>query len=545
MQFRYKEVIAAFLLILFSLNADAANYVCGKDLNGDGYVDAQNETSSCVSTPQGWLCPVDAVECTPSCPPPYAPEGNFCVSQPECPQGGSYSPSSDLCEAQPSTSYICSVTGQSFPDQAGCTASCVETAQCTPASNPSLSGACSFSMLTRVWGNQNGMSFRKYPLGRCDIFTSGFQVGGNIQDPAGNPFTIFKIIANGSTLEFYSNGPLIGTLTISGAVAYGSISSTTYLVNLTGSGNVLSGVDANNQPAGQIVFSPVYECPLNRQQPCTGTPPSCSVTRPCTASYTCPDGYTLSGTSCTASPSCPSGGTLNTASDRCELSAPLSCPLDPSLPCMDDSGVKKCSPASCTDLDANPPVGDSADLSSYTNDGTVDQNTGECLGQLFIFNGKPGECRPAGAGTTFFDCCSNSQGGWFIFQKYCTEQEWQTNAARDAGRCHYIGRYCKTKWVGVGCVQSAKVYCCFNSKLGRIIHEQGRVQLKVFQPDGAWGSAKSPDCRGFTPEEFQMLDFSRIDLSEYFADIQTKAQGEIEQQMQQKIEQYYQNIRVR
>nr|HEC1719610.1 mating pair stabilization protein [Campylobacter jejuni] len=34
-----------------------------------------------------------------------------------------------------------------------------------------------------------------------------------------------------------------------------------------------------------------------------------------------------------------------------------------------------------------------------------------------------------------------------------------------------------------------------------------------------WGSPKSPDYRGFTPEEFQKLDFSKIDLSEFIADI--------------------------
>lgn len=33
------------------------------------------------------------------------------------------------------------------------------------------------------------------------------------------------------------------------------------------------------------------------------------------------------------------------------------------------------------------------------------------------------------------------------------------------------------------------------------------------------GFSKSPDCRGFTPEEFQKLDFSEIYLSEFIADI--------------------------
>ena len=59
----------------------------------------------------------------------------------------------------------------------------------------------------------------------------------------------------------------------------------------------------------------------------------------------------------------------------------------------------------------------------------------------------------------------------------------------------------------------------FNSKLGRIVQEQGRLQLKQFAPGGNWGSAGSPNRAGFTPEEFQMLDFSQIDLSEMFGDL--------------------------
>ncbi|ENU5879869.1 MULTISPECIES: hypothetical protein [Campylobacter] len=47
-----------------------------------------------------------------------------------------------------------------------------------------------------------------------------------------------------------------------------------------------------------------------------------------------------------------------------------------------------------------------------------------------------------------------------------------------------------------------------------MFNEQGRPQIKR-----GWGSPKSPDYRGFTPEEFQKLDFSKIDLSEFIADI--------------------------
>jgi conjugal transfer mating pair stabilization protein TraN len=83
-------------------------------------------------------------------------------------------------------------------------------------------------------------------------------------------------------------------------------------------------------------------------------------------------------------------------------------------------------------------------------------------------------------------------------------------------------------------------HCCFNTKLGRIIQEQGRPQLKAFNAIG-WGTPKNPYCRGFT-EEFQALDFSRMDLSEYYADVEARAQSEIQIDMKDKIDAYMQTI---
>jgi len=68
-------------------------------------------------------------------------------------------------------------------------------------------------------------------------------------------------------------------------------------------------------------------------------------------------------------------------------------------------------------------------------------------------------------------------------------------------------------------VQKKKTYCCFGSPLARIAAEQGRIQLGF-----DFGTAKSPNCRGFTPEEFQKLDFSKIDFSEW---LETYVQPEI------------------
>ena len=68
-------------------------------------------------------------------------------------------------------------------------------------------------------------------------------------------------------------------------------------------------------------------------------------------------------------------------------------------------------------------------------------------------------------------------------------------------------------------IETKKSFCCFNSKLAKVIHEQGRPQLKSFA-NSPFGSASNPNCRGFTPEEFQNLDFSKIDLSEWYSEIE-------------------------
>jgi conjugal transfer mating pair stabilization protein TraN len=65
--------------------------------------------------------------------------------------------------------------------------------------------------------------------------------------------------------------------------------------------------------------------------------------------------------------------------------------------------------------------------------------------------------------------------------------------------------------------------------------------LKSFDAVG-WGTPQAPYCRGFTPEEFQALDFSKMDLSEYYADTVTKAQSDIQIDMKDKIDAYQQTV---
>ncbi|WP_373290165.1 conjugal transfer protein TraN [Novosphingobium indicum] len=120
----------------------------------------------------------------------------------------------------------------------------------------------------------------------------------------------------------------------------------------------------------------------------------------------------------------------------------------------------------------------------------------------------------------------------------CDQEDMETGMLRGSDMCHEVGTYCSSKILGV-CVQKAKGHCCFNTRLGRIIQEQGRPQLIAFNEIG-WGTPKNPYCRGFTPEEFQALDFSKMDLSEYYSDIEVRTQSEIKIDMEARIDAYFQ-----
>lgn len=109
---------------------------------------------------------------------------------------------------------------------------------------------------------------------------------------------------------------------------------------------------------------------------------------------------------------------------------------------------------------------------------------------------------------------------------------------RDAqGLCAYVGSYCSDKVLGV-CVTRKKAYCCFESKLSRIIQEQGRAQLPK-----PWDKPKDEQCQGFSLAEFAELDLSQMDFSEVYAEFTEAARlpDELETSslIQQRIEDFY------
>jgi len=100
----------------------------------------------------------------------------------------------------------------------------------------------------------------------------------------------------------------------------------------------------------------------------------------------------------------------------------------------------------------------------------------------------------------------------------CNENEGKLAMKEGAGLCHSIGSYCSSciRVFGycVSCIENTTGKCCFNSKLARIINEQGRQQFGK-----GWGSAEGPECSGFSIAQLQSMDFSRMDLTEFYASI--------------------------
>ncbi len=190
----------------------------------------------------------------------------------------------------------------------------------------------------------------------------------------------------------------------------------------------------------------------------------------------------------------------------------FTCLANADRPCSFVANKWQCSPFACINGNDVIPEGSIEGANDKNNDGWSDN--GACNGQIYIFNGNDKRCRYK---DTFFGlmgggCCDKDKV--FMGLVACKENEKLLAKMNKAEQCHEVGEYCSKK-ISLGfakiCVQNSKGHCCFGSKLARIIHEQGRPQLGI-----SWGSGESPQCRGFTPEDFQKLDFSKIDLTGAF-----------------------------
>ena len=259
----------------------------------------------------------------------------------------------------------------------------------------------------------------------------------------------------------------------------------------------------------------------------------------CGPSVQCPSGYTYNSSRkiCEAEPVC-NKGSYDATLKKCYI-GDFTCPLG-NYECLKlADGKRYCSPYSCIDatnssnyIDEDTPEG----INDKKNDGQIDEN-GNCLGTIYIFNGQDKRCRTAGVETGFSDCCKKTKTWFGLGQCKSNEQylaKLRSWGKRD-GRCHYVGKYCTVKIKGVGCLQHKKTFCCFSSPLARIIQEQGRKQLGI-----SWGEPKHPNCRGFTMEEFQKIDWNKIDFSEW---INEEVIPNVEKNLNNKLQNTIDNIK--
>ena len=155
-------------------------------------------------------------------------------------------------------------------------------------------------------------------------------------------------------------------------------------------------------------------------------------------------------------------------------------------------------------------------------------------GSLSVFKGKAEFCEKTLAG--FSNCCKDTGWGMDWSLTECSEDEKALAIKQQNKLCNFNGTFCSSKVLGV-CLEKKNSYCCFNSKLSRIINVQGRAQL-----GRGYGDPKSPDCSGLTISELEHINFSSIDLSEIYADLKATVpnQAQFTSEIESRIRDFYQ-----
>jgi len=283
-------------------------------------------------------------------------------------------------------------------------------------------------------------------------------------------------------------------------------------------------------------------------------------------------------------------GTLTSANDCSTLQAKSNCSFDHEVclddpqngPCQVKSEVYKCTTSaastggsayscsgdvycldgSCTQLprSASPDLAKALTAINAMGDATKQFDTAN----LTIFDGQATGCHKPLFGLV--NCCAGKVSGLltgasaalamtglltgnftmllglvtqFLPLLLCSREEMLLDVKDRLGLCHYVGEYCSSHFLFV-CATMRKTYCCYQSKLARVIQEQGKAQLGL-----DFGTAKNPNCAGFTVDQFSKLDLSRMDFTEVFSDFTSAVSLpnslQTSTEIQQKVQTYYQN----
>ncbi|ARC95092.1 conjugal transfer protein TraN (plasmid) [Vibrio coralliilyticus] len=203
------------------------------------------------------------------------------------------------------------------------------------------------------------------------------------------------------------------------------------------------------------------------------------------------------------------------------------CSLEQNGVCIEEKITKLCTTKNCRQVtlqcgeqsycldgdcyDATPKRNDEFDKSAAALAGLGEAAKG--LGDPpKIFTGKPMKCAKKAVG--FSDCCKDGGWGTDIGLDQCSEEEKALGEAKDKGLTIYVGEYCADKILGK-CIRTKRSYCSYDSKLGKIIQQQGALS----QLGKTLGSAENPTCAPLTPEELSDINFDHIDFTEFYPEL--------------------------
>ena len=131
----------------------------------------------------------------------------------------------------------------------------------------------------------------------------------------------------------------------------------------------------------------------------------------------------------------------------------------------------------------------------------------------------------------FRDCCGSFKGWGVSFNlSKCDADEKELRELRDLNRCVMVGTYCAEKLLGQ-CIRKKTTFCCYDSKLAKIIQEQGKGQLGL-----GFGSPEHPQCQGLSAEQLSSIDFSKVNFSDFLRDIASSTKVPDPQKITQSIQ---------
>ena len=481
----------------------SSTFVCTS--NGTAYQDC--DSGSILPTGSAELCPISQTQCTQQ------------TSTPQCPSGYAWNGTTCTETTTSTTSPTVTTSGGGFSGSISF---------CEPDSTITFSASENTVLTSSQYCGNGTISF--------DPSSGTFSGSISICTPGGVVY--FEGINNTIT----STGNYC-----SGGTIYYNPSTETF------SGGIQFCVSSNNPPnyaaSGDTVMTANQFCSKGS---ITYTPP--------TITNSCPSGYTYSNGTCTetvtqtSSPTCPSGTTLingECVSYSCPLNgAPQGSAPGQNYTCVEPSGSSTyyCSPYLCYNDTTNTPVSTPETMPApQTNNGKV--TSSGCSGSIYIFPGQALQCtRDFVLGENCCSrgkfllggrsCSSNSQilAEAIIYDNQysppvpvysgagdpntapitsCSPSSIATGCGQQ-GEAIYLGDYCSLKLPIVGtCLANTYVFCKFQGLLAAIIQAQGRAQLAGGPDAVSWGSVNSPNCTGFTPAQFQELNFSNMNLSEY------------------------------